>query len=318
MKSRRVAWTLVRVVVGAALVVWLSRTGALDWRSASAFADNWRAVATAEAAFMIALALTALRLVVLFRATDMRLSISNAIQLCLVGIFFNLVFPGGGGGDVIRIWFATEGNEGRRAEVVAVMLLDRIVGLFALILWPLLALLAFPSVRALPVVQGLAAAAGIALAILIGVLLIAFSERLQTTRLVQWVFTRPLGGILQRMVMTVHAYRRAPMALLTAGAISLVAHGFGLGSTVLLAMALLGDQFDSAVWALLPFGFLANALPLTPGGLGVGETAFDRLFNLVGLPKGALVLIGWRLLSLPPAALGLAVYLRGRRQFVAP
>jgi len=43
------------------------------------------------------------------------------------------------------------------------------------------------------------------------------------------------------------------------------------------------------------FGMLANALPVTPGGLGVGEAAFDRLFNLAGFTGGASMLLGWAL-----------------------
>ncbi len=38
---------------------------------------------------------------------------------------------------------------------------------------------------------------------------------------------------------------------------------------------------------VFPFGVLVTAVPLAPGGLGVGHAAFDKLFHLVGLPGGA-------------------------------
>ena len=31
---------------------------------------------------------------------------------------------------------------------------------------------------------------------------------------------------------------------------------------------------------LIPIGFLANSLPVTPGGLGVGEAAMESLFRM--------------------------------------
>ena len=89
-----------------------------------------------------------------------------------------------------------------------------------------------------------------------------------------------------------------------------------IGAIILLAAVVLGSAFNWSVVVLIPLGLLANAVPATPGGLGVGEAAFDSLFRLGGLSGGASVLIGWRLVMLVPAAIGLAIYLGGRKQFV--
>jgi len=59
------------------------------------------------------------------------------------------------------------------------------------------------------------------------------------------------------------------------------------------------------------FGMLGNALPVTPGGLGVGEAAFDRLFNLAGFAGGASMLLGWRSGMLPLCAVGCLFYVMG-------
>jgi uncharacterized membrane protein YbhN (UPF0104 family) len=58
---------------------------------------------------------------------------------------------------------------------------------------------------------------------------------------------------------------------------------------------------------LLPIRFLVNTLPLTPGGLGVGEVAMVRLFQFADLTGGAAALIGWRVLLLIPAVGGLVL-----------
>jgi uncharacterized membrane protein YbhN (UPF0104 family) len=313
----RAVGATIRLAIGVGLVIWLVRTGAIDWAALRAFASAWPLVAVAQILLLAAFVATAVRLVVLFAPAGMTLSVGDAIQLSLVGTFFNLVLPGGAGGDVVRIWFATHGNAGRRAEVVAVMLLDRLVGMFALILWPLLALPFFGSVSGVPAVRALTTAAGVALAGMLGALAVVFSDRLRASALVRWTFSRlPFGGLAERIVDTVRAYRHRPGALLWASALSLLAHTFSIGATVVLAGVVLGEGFNRSVIMLIPLGFLANTLPLTPGGLGVGEAAFDRLFRLAGLSNGAVALIGWRLLSLVPAAMGLVVYLRGRRQFV--
>jgi uncharacterized membrane protein YbhN (UPF0104 family) len=63
-------------------------------------------------------------------------------------------------------------------------------------------------------------------------------------------------------------------------------------------------------------GFLANTLPVTPGGLGVGEAAFKMLFSMAGLAGGAEVLLGWRLLMILMGLLGLAFYVQGHTRFI--
>ena len=57
---------------------------------------------------------------------------------------------------------------------------------------------------------------------------------------------------------------------------------------------------------------LANVLPLTPGGLGVGELAFDRLFETQGHEGGASLMLSWRAAMLPIVLAGGVLYALGR------
>jgi hypothetical protein len=67
---------------------------------------------------------------------------------------------------------------------------------------------------------------------------------------------------------------------------------------------------------VIPMGYIANSLPLTPGGLGVGETAFNALFDITGLRGGAEALLCWRIWSAFVGILGLIFYLRGLRRSI--
>jgi uncharacterized membrane protein YbhN (UPF0104 family) len=72
----------------------------------------------------------------------------------------------------------------------------------------------------------------------------------------------------------------------------------------------------AAPWAQVAFltmlGMVANAIPLTPGGIGVGEAAFEQLFRLMGYNGGAALLLLWRFGMLPLALLGAAIYITGQ------
>jgi uncharacterized membrane protein YbhN (UPF0104 family) len=58
-------------------------------------------------------------------------------------------------------------------------------------------------------------------------------------------------------------------------------------------------------------GLFANALPITPGGLGVGESAFQALFALAGFSGGAPLLLSWRIGMAVQCLIGCAFYIRG-------
>jgi hypothetical protein len=82
---------------------------------------------------------------------------------------------------------------------------------------------------------------------------------------------------------------------------------------------LLGAREPLLSAALAALGFVANAVPLTPAGLGVGEAAFEQLFRWGGVAGAALLLVSWRLACMPIWAAGGLVYLRGgARQGIAP
>jgi hypothetical protein len=50
--------------------------------------------------------------------------------------------------------------------------------------------------------------------------------------------------------------------------------------------------------------------------LGIGEAAFNKLFEMAGLTGGAEALLGWRMLTILISMIGLVFYLRGRRHFI--
>src|SRR5262249_49897137 len=58
-------------------------------------------------------------------------------------------------------------------------------------------------------------------------------------------------------------------------------------------------------------GLLANALPITPGGLGVGEAAFEGLFRSIGYTHGSQLILAWRAGMIALCGIGCALYIAG-------
>jgi hypothetical protein len=136
--------------------------------------------------------------------------------------------------------------------------------------------------------------------------------------LAQRVFARiPGADVIRRGVSTLQSYGSDRRPLWQALGASLFAQGMGVTCFVLLTRATVSPSLEWGLFVIVPIGLVVNTVPLTPGGLGVGEAAFAVLFGMIGLQGGPEVLIAWRLLSIVVGLAGLYFYLRGRKQFVS-
>jgi len=116
--------------------------------------------------------------------------------------------------------------------------------------------------------------------------------------------------------MAIHG--KAQSTLFLALLLSLLANLALIVVTALGLYAVNPGSFSIRLALVAPIGHLVNSLPLTPGGIGVGETAFNALFKLTGLSGGAEALLCVRLWNVLVGLLGLVVYLFGMQRSVYP
>ena len=93
-----------------------------------------RLFALAFGLFFTGVVITFLRWQALVRALGFPFSTLDALRLGFLGYLFNFVAPGGVGGDIFKAVFIARQFHGRNAQAVATVLLDRIIGLYALLL----------------------------------------------------------------------------------------------------------------------------------------------------------------------------------------
>lgn len=315
---KNIIWGLARTAIGVALLVYLGTSGAIDWRAMLRLVQAWPLMLPALLLLLLDAAMIAWRLCVLLSPRGFHLPLPASFRLSMIGVFFNSCLPGATGGDLIKIYYAAEGNKGRKMEVATIVLLDRATGMFALMLLPLMLAPLFPEMIAASAgIRAVLWVAGAMCAAMVAGTLLCWWEPFAKSSLLQWLFEKlPLGKYLKIAFETVHAYRVNRGAVLAAVLISLVAHVMASGVAMISALASHPQEFAWKMAVLIPLGFTANALPFTPGGLGVGEAAFNKLYSLAGLVGGAEALLGWRLLTLLIGLLGLAFYLQGRERFV--
>lgn len=317
-RVRRILFGALRLGIGVALLYVLATTGALDWAALGGLLEAWPLTVAAVALIGTAIAATAWRLCILLRPRGFDLGLGASLRLTLIGTFFNVAMPGSSGGDLVRIYYASKGNEGRRAEIVTILLLDRFTGLVALLMYPVvlaplyLSLLADnPSLRA---VVGMSA--GLVAALVIGIW-VFLGKGTGRDRVIRLLARIPGGTLIRRAVGTLRSYGADKRPLWSALLVSLGAHALGVMGFVLLARATVSPSLEWALFVIVPIGLVVNTIPLTPGGLGVGEAAFAVLFGMAGLEGGPEVLISWRIVTILVGLAGFFFYLQGRRQFVS-
>lgn len=317
-RPAQILLNVVRIGIGVGLLVYLGTSGAIQWPALLGVVRAWQVTLAAFVFLLLDMVVTAWRLCVLLEPRGLHLSLGASTRLGLIGMFFNACLPGSTGGDVVKIYYAAEGNRGRRTEVATIILLDRAVGMFALMLWPLGAALFFPGLVArVAALRAILVGAAIVAAGMLAGFLVCSSSRLRHSKWLEWMFREmPLGAYAERIFDTVYSYGNHGKALWAGVGISLVAHTMSTGIALLLAVAVNpgGAAWEMAL--LIPLGQLANTVPLTPGGLGVGEAAFNQLFSLAGYTGGAEVLLGWRLLTILLGLVGMVFYFQGRGRFV--
>lgn len=314
-RTRRTLWGLVRLAIAGSVLAFLATTGRVDWTSFRGLREHWTATLLALAVLFAVVVLISQRTSMLFRARGLRFTLSDSLNLSLVANLFALVLPGGGG-DIVRLYYTAQEASGRRTEIGTLLLLDRVMGLLALTLFPIVAApLCLPLIRQSPVLQTFLWLAALTSAALLVGIAVSMSRRARALRFVQWFMrTFPLGGYPRLMLDTMQGFRHQGAILAGAVAISLVAHALSMGIVWLLVSLTqsAGSAASSAIPFLASLGFVANNIPVTPGGLGVGEAAFESLFTLARLDGGAEAMLAWRLLLIGLTPFGLWIYLRGR------
>jgi len=312
-QALKVLLTLVRLAIGIALLVYLARSGIIDLHTLPKLVTAWPVTVAAIALLIFDGFLMSLRLSWLFRPQGLHLSLQMSLQLTFVGFFFATFVPGSAGGDIAKLFYATKENSGRKTEIMTVVIFDRLIGLFSMLLLPLLFAPMFPQLirRVLVLRFLLFTTALIATAMLAGFLVCLWNHSI-LDRLERKSFGyRKWRSLAIRGLRTIRVYRYSPGMLVSAVVASVLANLSLIGVTTLGLLIMTPSALDMKMCLVIPMGYVANSLPLTPGGLGVGETAFNALFDITGLHGGAEALFCWRIWSASVGILGLALYLRG-------
>jgi uncharacterized protein (TIRG00374 family) len=308
--------TALKIAISLALLAYLLSTSNLGALLHRVRAGDPLLMLAAMALWVVVFLLQTWRWRVLLQAQGWDTSLRSLSASYLVATFFNNFLPSNVGGDVIRIRDSSR-LTGSKTAAVAVVAIDRILGLGALYL---LALGAF--VAADPAVRNLAGAK-LVLPLLGAVFLV-----------MALLFFRP--GIARRIVArtplhssewakrrfevvqaAVHVYRERVAAVWAAFAGSVALQALVIVYYFLVARALRIDLPLAACFLMVPLCILVQTVPISFNGWGVRESVFILYFGQIGLDRDsalAFSLVGASLVVLLSLSGAVVWTSRGRPQ----
>jgi uncharacterized protein (TIRG00374 family) len=301
---------------------------------------QWWLLAAATLSCFLAVMLTMIRWYYLVRVLGMRLSFRESLRISFVGYLFNMAPAGVVGGDLLKTVMLARQELGHRAEALASVVIDRLIGLYMLFVISSVAILLVGFLQRPDIVirvvsvrflgsctlgvhlvcwctLGITAAGTLAFASL-------FVPAVTNGSWVRWLERQPwVGKLLARLIGAIGLYRHhrgtlALSVLMTLGVHSLYTLGIYLMTRGLY------DPYPplSLQFVYAPLAATTGAIPLP---LGPYEAVLDLLFVLVPFAgggqmvagQGLVVALGYRIASLVTAAVGMVYYFSARQEFAA-
>jgi glycosyltransferase 2 family protein len=256
----------------------------------------------------------------LLRGLLIPIRLRDSLRLGFLGHLMTFVSPGQVGGDVFKAVFIAREHASHRAAAIATILVDRLCGLYGLLIVTSIALMVSGAARLHGSIAILAKASylctGIGAVAIVLALTPAFADSRSARRVARLPYA---GGLIARFLAALRLYRSQPGVLATVAALSLLVHALMACAVYMTARAIYADIPTLAEhFVISPVASVAGALPLTPGGLGSFELALAKLYNLFSAPdaqgRGVIVSLLVRLAMIACAAVGVAFYWLNHRE----
>lgn len=303
-----IALFVLKLAVASLFLVAMYKYGLLDFRQITTrpLTLHFLLVLGAGCAFALgALAILAWRLILLLSVQGISIPYGRAFMVTVTCNLASAVLPGIVAGDIIKAAYLFRLAPDGRSGVAATVLFDRLLGLYGLLILGSLSA-GYAVITDLPIRREilLLAAAGTFFATvgLVGLVEISHRGRISTEQ------TKGFYFVLSRLASAVAAYRTQPRTLLCALVLSVASHALTVGTFVCSGIAIHDALALPMHFVLDPLAMMLNAVPISPGGLGLAEGAFAVLFAGAGSPNGALIGLMGRLLlyavSTPVALIG--------------
>lgn len=285
---------VLKILLVASILFYLVNTGKLDFTTLRVFIDSPLLLAANIGLWLFAsVFINSYRWSCLLEGMDLKLPFHRIVTLNLIGFFFNTIAPGALGGDLVKgFYLFKDQKDGKRTSAMLSILLDRLVGLYCvLVIATGAVLLSFSRFTHNKILSSVALTGVLGFALMSGGLVVLFFSRSPIES--NWIYgilKKPYPGFvfLRKIFVSLFYFKKKPIFLVKSICSGLLYQSLYISFFILVTRHMSEANYTAAdILAVFPMGFIAAALPISPGGLGVGHLAFEQLLAIVGIANGA-------------------------------
>ena len=283
---------LLKIGVVGSILVYLIQSGRLNFEKLMLFRDAPEILALMVGVLVFAVVpMATFRWWLLLRAIGVPVNPKQTFLLTWIGNFFNTTLPGAVTGDVVKGYYVIKAqHEEGRTRAFMTLLIDRFVGLFGLIMMAFLALVF--NLELILSHESLHSPAWM-ITVLFGGTVLFYTIALFPFKEGRDPFVRLFQRLpAKKFSLKVYSAFKSYQHQKTTLTITLL---LSIGIHILIALIffqvtrLMGiKEMELATqFFLMPIGLITVAIPLAPGGIGIGHVAFESLYQLAGFSGGA-------------------------------
>ncbi|KTD12952.1 hypothetical protein Lgra_0960 [Legionella gratiana] len=223
--------------------------------------------------------LGAVRWKILIDAVDLEIQWKDVLQLYLIGSFFSSYLPGAAGGDAVRVFYLYRSLNSKRSIAFMTLLVDRLFSLLGLVYAAGVIYLLYPMTLAKESTLYMYGKITFLLIfcsiffMILGFTLLSFIHKKQLYN----AFPTRIKVFFHSLIPALLLYQKKWLTLLYSVVLSILA-----SSIVALGIMEFASLFSFNPGALISliagiYANLSSAIPVTPGGIGVGEVTFAKV-----------------------------------------
>ncbi len=220
-----------------------------------------------------AILIISLRLREIFRIMGIYLTFWNCTIINFIGLFFNNFLPTSTGGDLLKIYYASQGS-GRKVESITGILADRFFGLFAILLLASIALFLEKDVKNSDVLIILTLGIlGLFFVIIFLTLNKDCCTKIQGILEMLFKGESKMRSFFERIFQIIEGIRKAKISVVYILVLSLIIQFMSIGVIFLLSKGLSLHIAFTVLIVVVPIIFVVSLFP-SINGLGIREGAY--------------------------------------------
>ena len=292
-KLKRIGIIIIRILISAALIFWILKDTNFKEILSSIESANFLLVITSFSLHFIGYYVSAVRWKLLLNTQGVETKIGYLIKSYLVSTFFNNLLPSIVGGDTIRAYDSYRIGKSK-SEAVALIFVDRFLGLLVLMFFALLG--AFFVAETMSLVPYLFLWIIVGFLLMILLIWIIFFPSKKFAELVSKIkvpFSAKLQWILEKIINAFWTFKGEKKVLFKVLGLSLILQVNVIIYYFIISVALNFSVPYYYFFLIVPLSIFIMMLPISINGIGLRESAFFFFLAPFAISKPEAIAFAW-------------------------